>query len=145
MIWNSKIHPRFLHRLFTTCFPAARSFNHSFLPRLASQLELGSQMNSVAETDHFSTRFIIQHTRDLCMMRAEMVGVIEKLSHLITWNWACGIFFQCFGEMFPRTSNKVVFFRVTVGATAIFVHHDLVPLSHPDLSGHNFRWVVDAH
>ena len=60
-----------LHLLLTTRFPAARSFNHSCPPRLASREELGSLVGSTA--DHLSSCCLIQHAKDLSMVREAKV------------------------------------------------------------------------
>ena len=52
------------------------SFNHSCPPRLASRLELGSQVGLT--TDHLSSCCLIQHTKDLSTMRAEPAEVIAN-------------------------------------------------------------------
>ena len=59
------------------------SFNLSCPRRLASRLELGSQVGST--TDHFPSCCLIQHTEDLSTMRVEPAEVIANRGLM---NWA---------------------------------------------------------
>ena len=64
--------------IFSFFYPLSRSwsFNLSCPRRLASRLELGSQVGST--TDHLSSCCLIQHTEDLSMMRAELAEGIAN-------------------------------------------------------------------
>ena len=75
---NTNIYPEliFFHFIFTTGFPAARSFNHSYLRRLAPSLELSSQMDSTA--DYLSSCCLSQYIEDPSNIRAKWARVIAN-------------------------------------------------------------------
>ena len=81
----------------------SRSFNLSFPRRLASPLELGSQVGST--TDQLSSCYLIQHIQDYLSMRAEPAEVIANIGLMIFF-----VIF-CITEFKDRNSYKIFDFR----------------------------------
>ena len=66
----------FIFSFFLRAFSRSQSFNLSCPLRLASWLELGSQVGST--TDHLSSCCHVQPTKDLSAMRAELAEVVAN-------------------------------------------------------------------